>query len=119
MPLRERLRYERQDRLADLRNLDLKLTLRGLHVPRSKPVAQTALALRPTLIASTAEPLIELLLDSPLDDQPGAEPRELGQHLLWIIDQLVRQQLVDARLYLRRRRDRASHGVGLLQSSCR
>jgi len=62
-------------------------------------------------------PRLELLLNRPLNDQPGAEPRELGQHLLRVIDHPPRQQLVDARLYLRRRRYRASHGVGLLQSS--
>ena len=42
------------------------------------------------------------------------QPGELGQHLLRVIDHPLRQQLVDARLYLRRRRYGASHGVGLL-----
>ena len=50
----------------------------------------------------------------PAGCQPRAKPRELGQHLLRIIDQPPGQQLVDARLYLRRWRYRASHGVGLL-----
>src|SRR5206468_2213956 len=63
---------------------------------------------------SPAQPAVELLLDRPLNDQPGAEPGELGQHLLRVIDHPPGQQLVDARLYLRRRRYRASHGVGLL-----
>jgi hypothetical protein len=114
MPLREQLRHERPSRLASLRNLDPQLTLPGLQPPRAKPVAQAALALGPALIASPAQPRVELLLDRPLNDQPSAEPRELRQHLLQVIDHPLRHQLVDARLYLRRRRYGASHGVGLL-----
>src|SRR5437763_1586264 len=90
-------------------------------MPRAEPVAQPrvvvaqpALALRPALVASSTEPLIELVLDRPLDDQPGAKPTEFAQHLLRVIDHSPRQQLVDLSLYLRRRRYGASHGVGLL-----
>jgi hypothetical protein len=75
---------------SDLRDLDPQLPLGGLHVPGTEPVAQScvvvaqaALALRPTLVASPTQPLIELVLDRPLNDQPGAEPSELAQHLLW------------------------------------
>src|SRR5205807_10335083 len=70
--------------------------------------------LRPSLVTSPTQPRIELLLDRPLNDQPRAEPGELGQHLLRIIDHPLPKQLVDARLYLRRWRYGASHGVGLL-----
>jgi len=70
-------------------------------------------------IHAATEPRIELLLDRPLDDQPGPEPSEFGQHPRWIVDQPARQQLVDVRLYLRRWRYRASHGVGLPSSSGR
>ena len=55
------------------------------------------------LIAGPAQPGVELLLDRPLDDQPSAQQGKLAQHLLRIIDAALRQQLVDARLYLRRR----------------
>jgi hypothetical protein len=77
-------------------------------------VAKPSLPLRPALIARATQPLIELVLDRPLDDQPGAEPSQLGQHLRRVINQPLRQQLVDLDLYLRRRRYGASHGVGLL-----
>ena len=74
VPLREQLRDERHRRLAGLRDLDPQLTLGRLHMPRPKPVAQAALALGPAFIASAAKPLIELLLDRPLNDQPSAQP---------------------------------------------
>src|SRR5437764_4036377 len=115
VPLREQLGDERDRRLSDLRNLDPQLTLPGLQMPGTESVALRRPRLGPALVASAAKPLLELILDRPLDDQPGAEPGQLGQHLLRIIDQPVREQLVDARLYLRRRRYRASHGVGLLR----
>jgi hypothetical protein len=90
-------------------------------VPGAKPVAQprvvvpqATLALRPALIPSPAQPAIELLLDRPLNDQPRAESSELAQHLLRVIDHAATEQLVDLSLYHRRRRYRASHGVGLL-----
>src|ERR1700733_13005614 len=121
VPLRKQLRHERRDRSPRLRNLDPQLTLPGLHVPRTEPitqprvvVTQAALPLRPALIPSTAQPAVELLLDRPLNDQPRPEPTKLGQHLLRVIDHALRQDLVDLSLYLRRRRYRASHGVGLL-----
>ena len=60
-----------------------------------------ALALWPALITGATQPAVELLLDRPLDDQPGAEPGELGQHPLRVIDHPLPKQLVDARLYLR------------------
>ena len=114
VPLREQLRHERHRRLARLRDLDPQLTLGRLQAPRTEPIAQAALPLRPTLITSTTQPSVELLLDRPLNDQPSTEPSELGQHLLRILDTAPRQQLLDARLYLRRWRYGASHGVGLL-----
>ena len=114
VPLREQLRDERDRRLADLRDLDPQLTLPGLQVARAEPVALPRPRLRLALIASATQPGIELLLDRPLDDQPSAEPRELAQHLLRVIDQPSTEQLVDLSLYLRRRRYGASHGVGLL-----
>jgi hypothetical protein len=110
----KQLRDERHRRLARLRDLDPQLTLGRLQAPRAKPVAQAALALWPALIPSPAQPRIELLLDRPLNDQPSAKPPELRQHLLRVIDYPPGHQLVDARLYLRRRRYGASHGVGLL-----
>jgi len=114
MPIREQLRDERHRRLTGLRDLDPQLTLGRLQVPRTKPIAQAALPLRQALIASAPQPGVELVLDRPLDDQPSAEPGELGQHLLRILNTAPRQQLVNARLYLRRWRYGASHGVGLL-----
>jgi hypothetical protein len=77
-------------------------------------VLQAALTLGATLVASATQPAIELLLDRPLNDQPGTEPRKLGEHLLWVVDYALPKQLVDLGLYLRRRRYGASHGVGLL-----
>ena len=94
-----RARYERRpERQRGLRNYDSGLRN----------------GFRPPLIPRATEPRVELVLDRPLNDQPGAEPRELRQHLLRVINHPLRQQLVDARLYLRRWRYRASHGVGLL-----
>ena len=94
--------------LPGLRDLDPQLTLGRLQTPGPEPVAharvvvaQAALAFGPALVPSATQPGIELLLDRSLDDQPGPEPGELGQHLLRIIDHPLPQQLVDARLYLR------------------
>jgi hypothetical protein len=98
-----------------LGQLDLQLALSGLHAARSKPVAPGRPGLRLAFIASSPKPLIELVLDSPLDDQSGTEPRELGEQLLRIIGKPAREQLVDLSLYLRRWRYGASHGVGLLR----
>ena len=39
--------------------------------------------------ASAAIAESKSVLDRPLDDQPGTKPRELGQHLLPIIDQEI------------------------------
>jgi hypothetical protein len=83
----EQFRDEHRARLADLRDLDPQLTLPGLHPTRSKPVALPRPGLGLALITSTTQPAVELVLDRPLDDQPGAEPGELGQHLLRVIDQ--------------------------------
>src|SRR5437870_3929534 len=98
MPLREQLRDERLCRLPGLRNLDPQLTLPGLQAPRPEPVAhprvvvaQAELALWPALVASATQPGIELVLDRPLNDQPGPEPGELGQHLLRVIDHALPQ----------------------------
>jgi hypothetical protein len=108
MPLREQLRNERLRCLPGLRDLDPQLTLSRLQAPGPEPVAharvvvlQAALAFGPALVPSATQPGVELLLDRSLDDQPRAEPRELGQHLLRVIDHPLRQQLVDVRLYLR------------------
>jgi len=108
MPLREQLRNERLCCLAGLRDLDPQLALRGLQPPGPESVAhprvivaQPALPVWPALVASATQPAVELLLDRSLNDQPGAEPRELGQHLLRVIDHPLRQQLVDACLDLR------------------
>jgi hypothetical protein len=108
MPLREQLRNERLGCLPCLRDLDPQLTLPRLQTPGPEPVAharvvvlQAALAFRPALVPSATQPGIEFLLNRSLDDQPGPEPSELGQHRLRIIDHALPQQLVDARLYLR------------------
>jgi hypothetical protein len=68
----------------------------------------------PALVARATQPRVELLLHSPLDDQPRAHPGQLREQLLRIVDEPAPKQLVDARLYLRRRRYGTSHGVGLL-----
>src|SRR5436309_10111985 len=80
----------------------------------AKPIALPRRRVRPTLVAGPTQPRIELVLDRPLNDQPRAEPAQLRQHPLRIIDHPLRQQLVDLVLYLRRWRYGASHGVGLL-----
>jgi len=117
MPLRKQLGHERHGGVAGLRDLDLKLTLPGLQMPGTKPVAQPSLvvlqatlALRATLVASATQPAIELLLDRPLNDQPGTEPREVPEHLLRVIDHALRKQPIDLSLYLRRWRYGTSHG---------
>src|SRR5204863_4123438 len=107
--------------LADLRNLDLKLPLGGLHRPRPEPVAQPALLdalrtliMRPALIAGAPQPRVELVLHSPLDDQPGTQLRQLRQRLARALPDPDRQHLLDPGFNLRRRRYGTSHGVGLL-----
>ena len=112
---REQLGHERLGRLADLRDLDRELALGRLHPPRAKPVAQSpAAASRPALIAGATQPRVELVLDRPLDDQPSAEPGQLGQRLARVLTHPDGKQLVDLLFYLRRRRYGTSHGVGLL-----
>src|SRR4051794_7539856 len=115
---REQLGDERLRRLADLGYLDRKLALGGLHPARAKAVAQPRRRLRPPLIPGAAQPRVELLLNRPLDDQAGAELRELRQRLARILADPDGQQPVDLLLDLRRRRYRPSHGVGPPSSSC-
>jgi hypothetical protein len=109
---------KRLRRLADLLDLHRQLAFRGLDPARAKAVAQPALVvtqpalvLRPALVTSPAQPGVELVLNGPLDDQPGAE---LRQRLARVLADPHGQQLVDPRFDLRRRRHRTSHGVGLL-----
>src|SRR5207253_1264611 len=103
------------------RNLNLELALSGLHRPRPEPVSQPALLQAlitliawPTFVARPPEPRVELVLDSPLDDQPGTEPRQLRQRLARALPNPNRQHLLDPGFNLRRRRYGTSHGVGLL-----
>src|SRR5436189_222845 len=77
VPLREQLRDERVNRLADLRDLDPQHTLHGLQMPRTEPVALPRRSIRLALVASPPQPLVELVLDRPLDAQPGTEPGAL------------------------------------------
>src|SRR5918996_4429 len=72
------------------------------------------------IVASAPEPGVELVLDSPLDDQLRPEPRELRERLPRVLADSDGEQLVDLLLDLRRRRYGSScHGVGLLSWSCR
>jgi hypothetical protein len=123
---REQLRDERFGGLADLRNIDLDLSLARLHPAGAKPVAQPrpivaqpALILGPALVASATQPRVELILHSTLDDQARAELRQHRQGLPRVLTDPNSQQLIDLIFNLRRRRYGTSHGVGLLQSSCR
>ena len=109
--MREERRDERLGGLAHLRDLDFELALCGLHpagaiaVPEpGVEIAKPALIVGPALIAGPAEPSIELVLDRALDDQPGAELRQLRQRLARVLADPDGQQLVDLGLYLRRRR---------------
>ena len=109
--MREERRHERLGGLADLRDLDLQLPFCGLHPARaiavSEPrlvVAKPALVIGPALIACPAEPGVELVLDSALDDQPGAELRQLRERLSGVLADPDAKQLVDLCLYFRRRR---------------
>jgi len=104
-------RHEWLGSLADLRDLDLQLPFCGLHPARaiavSEPrlvVAKPALVVGPALIARSAEPGVELVLDSALDDQSGAELRQLRERLSGVLAGPDGKQLVDLCLYLRRRR---------------
>jgi hypothetical protein len=78
-------------------------------------VAKPALTLRPALIPSPTQPSIELILHSPLNDQPGTQLGELRQRLAGILANTHSQQLADLLFDLRQRRYGTSHGVGLLQ----
>jgi hypothetical protein len=108
----EQLRDERLGRLTDLRDLHLKHPLGGLHPPRAKPVAQPRRRLGPTLIARPPKPRVELILHRPLDDQPGAQLRELRQRLPRVLTNPHGKQRIDLLLDLPRRRYGTSHGVG-------
>src|SRR5215211_870048 len=81
-------------------------------------VAQPARIVGPALIARSAKPGVELVLDRALDDQPRPELRELRERLPGVLTNPHGQQLVDLLLNLRRRRYGASHGVGLPSWSC-
>jgi hypothetical protein len=111
-PARKQLGHERLGRLPHLWNGDRKLSLGRLHPPWPEAVAQPGRRLRPALISGATQPRVELILDRALDDQPGAEPRELRQRLARVLTDPDSQQPVDLLLDLRRRRYRASHGVG-------
>src|SRR5918996_1944937 len=67
---------------------------------------------RPALIARAAKPGVELVLHSPLDDQPGPEPRQLRQRLARVLADPHGKQPIDLLLDPRRRRYGTSHGVG-------
>jgi hypothetical protein len=123
--MRKQRRDERLGGLANLRDLDLQLPLCGLHPARaiavSQPrlvVAKAALIVGPTLIARPAQPRVELVLDRALDDQPRPELRQLRQRLAGVLAHPHSQQPIDLPFDLRRRRYRASHGVGPPSSSC-
>jgi hypothetical protein len=75
-------------------------------------VAQSRRSVRPPLIPRTAQPHVELVLDRALDDQPGAELRELRQRRARILAHPNGEQRADPLLDLRGRRYRASDGVG-------
>src|SRR5204863_8870452 len=119
---RAQLRDERLGGLPDLRDLDRKLALGRLHSARAIPVAQPrvvvtkpALTLRPALIPGPTKPRVELVLHSPLNDQPGTQLRQLRQRLARALPDPNRQHLLDPGFNLRRRRYGTSHGVGLLR----
>src|SRR5947209_7321292 len=78
----------------------------------SMSVAQPPLTVRPALIARAPQPRVELVLHSPLDDQPSAQPRQLQQRLPGVLTHPYRQHVLDPSLDLRRRRYGTSHGVG-------
>src|SRR5205085_11767368 len=78
----------------------------------SMSVAQPPLTVRPALIARAPQPRVELVLHSPLDDQPSAQPRQLRQRLPGVLTHPYRQHVLDPSLDLRRRRYGTSHGVG-------
>jgi hypothetical protein len=89
----------------------LQLALGGLHpagaIAVSQPrveVVKAALVVAPALIASPAEPGVELVLDRSLDDQPRTELRQLRQRLARVLTDSNGEQLVDLVLDLRRRR---------------
>jgi hypothetical protein len=67
-------------------------------------VAKAALIVGPAFIAGSAEPGVELVLDRALDDQSGAELRQLRQRLARVLADPDGEQLVDLGFYLRRRR---------------
>ena len=58
----------------------------------------------PALIASPAEPGVELVLDRALDDQPRPQLRKLAERLARVLADSNGEQLVDLVLNLRRRR---------------
>jgi hypothetical protein len=104
---------------AASRTWGIPTPLPGLHSPRAKPVAQSPLIIGPAFIARPTEPRVELILNSALDDQSGAELREPRERLSRVLTNPHGEQLVDLIFNLRRRRYGTSHGVGLLHRLCR
>jgi hypothetical protein len=80
---------------------------------------QSPLILRSALIARPAQPRVELVLDSSLDDQPGTKLGERRQRLPRVLTNSHGKQLIDLLFDLRRRRYGTSRGVGLLLRLCR
>jgi hypothetical protein len=83
--MRKKPRDERLGGLSDLRDLDLQLALEGLHLAGTKAVAKPApvvakapLVVGPALMPGPAQPGVELVFHSPLDDQsrPRASPAQ-------------------------------------------
>ena len=70
--------------------------------------------MRPALVAGSPKPRVELILHSPLNDQTSAQPRQLRKRLARVLAHTHRQHVLDPSFYLRRRRYRTFHGVGLL-----
>src|SRR3954447_6330459 len=68
-------------RLPHLRDLPRELALGALHPAGPEAVAQPGRRLRPALVARPPQPRVELVLHRALNDQPGAQPRELRQRL--------------------------------------
>src|SRR2546430_2670879 len=99
---REQLGGERLGSLPDLRDLQLELSLLGLQLAGAKPVAQPApvvaqpaLVVGPALVTGAPQPGVELVLNGTLDDQPGAQLRELRQRLPRILTDSHGKQPID------------------------
>ncbi len=92
----EELARERRTGVAHLRHLDHDLAVARLQPARPVAVVLAGRRLRSPLIAGTAKPLIQLLLDRTLQHQPRSQPSQFADNVERVhVDAFPREQRAD------------------------